>query len=138
MDRGIRTNNYDLVSEMAHIDYITISITRTSTPAGHSCNVDYTYYLHTDKDEYEQNVSYSVGSVLCGHDLLYNKPLGKPPYDTHMITARDHMPMKRHFMVPCSILDEAWGKDRIYLELLLQSSHGDVLSAKSDLIEDHF
>ena len=123
---------------MASIEYVTISIVRTSTPAGHSCMVEYSYYLHTDKSEYREGESYSVGCILYGNDILHDKTLGEPPYDVHSVSSHDPMPVKRHFMVPCGALDEAWGKDNIYISVIAKSAHGETVTLNSDVVSDWF
>ncbi len=125
---------------MASIEYVTISIVRTSSPAGHSCMVEYSYYLHTEKNEYSAAESYDVGCVLYGNDVLRHKTLGEPPYDVHHISSHEHMPLKRHFLVPCEILDEAWGKDNIYITVVAKSTHdaNTVVSRNSDVVSDWF
>ena len=123
---------------MASIEYVTISIVRTSTPAGHSCMVEYSYYLHTDKDEYQESENYSVGCILYGNDILRNKSLGEPPYDVHSVSSHEAMPVKRHFLVPCDLLDEAWGKDHIYIKVIANSAHGESVSKDSGVVGDWF
>ncbi len=123
---------------MARFDYITIGIVRTSTPAGHSCMVEYSYYLHTERDEYKSNEYYDIGCFLYGDDILRHKTLGEPPYDMHRIGSHDTMPVKRSFMVPCETLNEAWGKDNIYIKLIARSEHGATATRDSDVVSDWF
>lgn len=123
---------------MANIESLTFSITRTSSPAGHICRVDYIYYLHIDADEYEQGDSFSVVVELRGDDVAHDQSLGKQVFDAHVIQ-RDHkMPVERGFIVPCEILNEALGVDQVYLKLIVQSSEGELITARSGVIKDRF
>lgn len=123
---------------MAAIEYVNIALVRTSTPAGHSCGVEYSYYLHTEKDEFLANAVYTVGCVLVGGEVMHHKTLGAPPYDLHVVSSHDAMPIKRHFMVPCDMLNEGWGEDHIYLKVVVTCPDGSAISAKSDVVSDWF
>jgi hypothetical protein len=123
---------------MAVIDYVTLKINRTSYPHGHTCSIDYSYLISIDQGEYDDEITYSVSCMLCGHDFMHNKKLGEPPYDVHTISSREKMPVVRGFLVPCSLLDEAWGKDEIFIKLFVQSSDGVTLTAKSEPVKDWF
>lgn len=123
---------------MASIEYVNISITRTSSPAGHACGIEYSYYLHTDKDEYDSNSHYTVGCVLVGNDIIHHKTLGDPPYDVHSVRSHESMPVKRHFMVPCVVLNEAWGRDNIFIKVIVTKPDGSSIVAKSEVVSDWF
>lgn len=123
---------------MATIDSLTFSITRTSYPDASICSVEYTYYLHIDSAQYSHDDSFSVTAELHGDDLLHDKRIGEPGYDTHVVTKREPMPVTRRFSVPCKVLDESWGEDRIYLRLYVSSSAGEVISKKTATIHEWF
>ena len=123
---------------MISIDSVDFSITRTSFSTGHICSIDYSYALRIDKEKYFAGVSFSVCVVLYGDDLLRDKPLGSPPYDTHVINRDEKMPVKRHFAMSCDILDEAVGEDRIFIKICVASSDGEYLSERSATIHDWF
>ena len=61
---------------MAVIDYVTLKINRTSYPHGHTCSIDYSYLITVDSGEYDEEVTFSVSCMLCGHDFMHNKKLG--------------------------------------------------------------
>jgi hypothetical protein len=123
---------------MASIDSLTFSITRTSFPDGHVCSIEYSYYLHIDPEQYRHEDVFSMSAELHGDDVFYDKTIGKPVYDTHVISRSDVMPQRRSFTVPCEVLDEAWGEDRVYLKLYVASSDGEMLTAKSAIIHEWF
>lgn len=123
---------------MAQIESLDFSITRTSFPDGHVCSVEYSYYLVLDIQQYNVDETFSIGVELHGDDLMHDKVIGSPPYDTHMVSTKDKMPLKRTFAVDCDILDEAWGQDRIYLRIYVHSSRGERLTEKTATIKDWF
>ena len=123
---------------MASIDSLTFSITRTSFPDGHICSIEYSYYLHIDKEKYYHDVAFNISASLYGDDLTHEKMIGTPPYDVHMITKQDSQPVSRKFIVPCEILDEAVGEDRIFLKLHIADSEGDLITEKSATVKDWF
>lgn len=123
---------------MAEIEYVNLSIVRTSTSAGHSCMAEYSYHLHSDNREYTDNTSFKVGCVLFGHDMFHDKTLGDPPFDLHTVSSHDPMPVKRHFMIPCDVLNEAWGRDDIFLRLFVATQAGVNLSKDSATVSDWF
>lgn len=123
---------------MAEFEYVNLAIVRTSTAAGHSCGIEYSYHLHTDNREYEAGAVYQVGCVLYGDDILRHKTLGEPPYDIHVVNSHDPMPVTRHFMVPCDSLNEAWGRDDIFLRLIATSPSGDHITIDSATVSDWF
>lgn len=123
---------------MAEIKWLTFSITRTSHPVGHICRVDYSYELYIDPDQYEHQDTFTVSAELYGDDLSMDQPLGEEYYDAHLVRMDTAMPVKRDFIVPCDVLDEKLGKDKIFLQLVVKSSAGEVFTAKSDTIKDRF
>ena len=123
---------------MAKIEALTFSIERTSFPGGHVCNVVYSYYLHTDPEQYKHGDTFSVAVELHGDDVVYDKTLGESFYDAHVLDRNSPMPMERRFIVPCEVLDEALGNDRIYMKLLIRSSEGELLAARSGTVVDRF
>lgn len=123
---------------MARLDSLTFSITRTSYPDASICSIEYSYYLHIDPAQFTHDDSFSVTAELHGDDLLHDKRIGETGYDTHMVTKLDAMPATRRFSVPCEVLDESWGEDRIYLKLYVHSSVGEVLSEKTATIREWF
>lgn len=123
---------------MANVNSFTFSITRISFPDGHICSIDYSYYLKIDPKKYYEDVSFSIGIELCGKDLLHDKSLGTPPYDSHMIDKNTPQPVSRKFVVPCDTLDENWGADHIYLKIYVSTSDGELITEKSATIEDWF
>jgi hypothetical protein len=123
---------------MTTIDALTFTITRTSHPVGHICQVEYSYYLTIDTHKYAAGDGFSVMVQLHGEDTLLDQSLGQRFYDAHVVDHRQIMPVKRRFVVPCDVLDEALGVDRIYLKLIVKSSDGEILSAKSATIKDRF
>lgn len=123
---------------MISLDSVNFSITRTSFSTGHICSIDYSYALRIDKRKYFADVSFEVSVLLFGDDLLRDKPLGSPPYDSHVIHRDDLMPIKRSFAMPCSVLDEAVGEDKIFLKIHVTSSDGEYVAERSDTIHDWF
>jgi hypothetical protein len=123
---------------MAKIDSLTFTITRTSSPAGHICRIDYGYYLAIDPQQYRHGDSFSVTAELHGDDIIYDQTLGEPVYDPHIVDRSTSMPVDRHFIVPCEILDEALGTDKIYLKLFIKSSEGEILTVRSATVKDRF
>jgi len=107
---------------MARIDSLTFNITRTSYPDASICSIEYSYYLHIDNAQYTHDDSFSVTVELHGDDLLHDKRIGEPSYDTHMVTKLDPMPATRRFSVPCNVLNEAWGENRALLSLRVELS----------------
>lgn len=126
------------VVKVANIKSLNFTITRTSHSVGHICTVDYSYYLQIDATEYRHDDAFSVMVELHGDDMLLDQSLGKRFYDAHVVDRGQQMPINRSFVVPCEILDEALGTDRIYLKLVIKSSEGQVLTAKSATIADRF
>lgn len=123
---------------MAEIQALTFSITRTSSPVGHICRVDYSYYLYIDPQQYQHGDTYSVVVELHGDDIAHDQMLGKQGFDVHVVQFDTPMPQERGFVVPCEILNEALGTDHIYLKLVIRSSAGETISAKSATISDRF
>ena len=123
---------------MATIDSLTFSITRTSFPDGHICSVDYSYFLHIDSQNYHTDTSFSITAELYGDDLMHDKLLGSAPFDSHVVDKHTHQPVERRFGLPCDVLDEAWGEDRIYLKLYISASDGTLITEKSATIKDWF
>lgn len=123
---------------MTAIDALSFIITRTSHPVGHICQVEYSYYLTIDEQRYRVGDGFSVIVQLHGEDTLLGQSLGKRFYDAHVVDHHQAMPVTRHFVVPCEVLDEAIGVDRIYLKLIVKSSDGEVLSQRSATIKDRF
>lgn len=123
---------------MAEIQSLTFSITRTSSPVGHICRVDYSYYLFIDPQEYRHEDSFSVVVELHGDDIAHDQSLGEHFYDAHIVQKDSKMPAERGFIVDCEVLNEALGVDQIYLKLIVRSSEGQVLTAKSGIIKDRF
>ncbi|WP_455207262.1 hypothetical protein [Kaarinaea lacus] len=123
---------------MATIEALTFTITRTSHPIGHICRVDYSYYLSIDADKYLAGDGFSVLAQLYAEDMALDQSLGERFYDAHVVDHQHKMPVRRSFIVPCEVLDEALGIDRIYLKLIVKSSDGAVLSVKSATIRDRF
>jgi hypothetical protein len=100
--------------------------------------VDYTYNLFFDPEQYKLGESFTVCAELYGDDLGLDQPLGEEFYDAHLIQLDSHMPVERHFIVSCEDLDETLGTDKIYLQLVVKSSAGEVFTAKSATIRDRF
>ena len=123
---------------MAKIEALTFTIERTSFPGGHVCNVVYSYYLHIDAQQYQHGDSFSVVVELHGDDVIYDHTLGERFYDAHVLDRDIPIPVERKFIVPCEVLDEALGNDRIYMKLLIKSSEGELLAARSGTIVDRF
>ena len=123
---------------MAIIESLDFSITRTSFPDGHVCSVDYNYFLHVDAKQYSEKELFRIAIELHGDDVTHDKIIGDPPYDMHVINVLAKMPQKRHFVVDCDILDEAWGEDRIYLRMFVHSNRGEQLNKKTATIKDWF
>ncbi|MDH5326265.1 MAG: hypothetical protein OEZ68_08775 [Gammaproteobacteria bacterium] len=123
---------------MISVDSVDFSITRTSFVSGHICSIDYSYALRIDKEKYQAGVSFSVCVILFGDDLLRDKPLGSPPYDTHVVERDAVMPVKRSFAMPCEILDEAVGEDKIFIKICVAASDGEFLYERSATIHDWF
>jgi len=123
---------------VAAIDVLTFMVTRTSHPVGHICEVQYTYFLSIEPDRFLTGDGFSVVVQLHAEDSLFDQYLGKRFYDAHVIDCQQAMPVKRRFVVPCEVLDEALGVDRIYLKLIVKSSDGEVLSQRSATVEDRF
>lgn len=123
---------------MAAIEYVTLSIHRTSLPQGSVCRVDYRYLLALDAEEYEAGVSFTVKCELCGTHPFFDEELGSQLYDEHRITATASMPQARSFLVPCTLLNERWGKDSIYLRVIATGDDGKDFSATSPKVRDSF
>lgn len=123
---------------MAEIQSLTFSITRTSSPVGHICRIDYSYYLYIDPQQYQHGDSFSVIVELHGDDIAHDQMLGKQGFDAHVLQVDSKMPQQRGFVVPCEILNEALGTDQIYLKLVIRSSAGQTITAKSATIKDRF
>ena len=123
---------------MAKIESLTFSITRTSYPVGHICRIDYSYYLAIDAQQFRHGDAFSVVVELHGDDMLYDQTLGEPAYDPHVVDPNTPMPVARNFLVQCELLDEALGTDKIYIKLVIKSSEGEVLSARSATVKDRF
>ncbi|WP_455366557.1 hypothetical protein [Kaarinaea lacus] len=123
---------------MATIDTLTFTITRTSHAVGHLCQVEYSYYLTIDPEHYRLGDGFSVVVQLHGENALLDQSLGKRFYDAHVVDMQQAMPVTRSFGVPCEVLDESLGVDRIYLKLIVKSSDGEVLSQKSATVKDRF
>jgi len=123
---------------MAEIRSLTFSITRTSHPIGHICRVDYSYDLFIDPKQYKHGDSFTVSAELYGDDIGTDQPLGEEFYDAHLVSSNTRMPAERNFIVSCEALDEALGTDKIFLQLVVKSSAGEIFTAKSDTIKDRF
>jgi hypothetical protein len=123
---------------MAAIDSITFSITRTSHPTGHICRVDYSYFLRINEAEFEHHDVFNVSVHLFGDDWLFDKHLGHELYDAHVIGVMDSMPVSRGFVVDCSVLNEAFGEDKVFIKIHAVSSTGQVIEAKSETVRDWF
>ncbi|MFV2056779.1 MAG: hypothetical protein ACC707_09945 [Thiohalomonadales bacterium] len=123
---------------MANIESLEFSITRKSFPGGHICSVDYSYYIHIDLEQYESNEIFRIDVELHGDDLMKDKLIGDPPYDTHTIDAHGKMPQSRSFAIDCDLLDESWGEDRIFLRIFVNSNRGERLTEKTASIKDWF
>jgi len=123
---------------MAVIDTITFSITRTSYPTGHICSVEYSYFLRVDETEYEHHDVFNVSVHLFGDDWLFDKHLGHDAYDTHMVGVREPMPVKRKFALDCSVLNEAFGEDKLFIKIQAVASTGQVVTGRSETVRDWF
>jgi hypothetical protein len=123
---------------MAEIESLTFSITRTSFPDGHICSLEYSYYLYTYPEQYVHDDTFSISVELHGDEPMHDKKIGEPIYDSHVIDKKTRMPVTRKFSVPCEVLDEAWGKDHIYLRLYVISSGGEILTEDTATISDWF
>jgi len=123
---------------MAILESLDFSITRTSFPDGHVCNIDYNYFLHVDKQQYNEKEIFRVAVELHGDEVIHDKIIGAPPYDVHDISVLSHMPQKRSFAIDCDILNEAWGEDHIYLRIFVHSSRGERLTEKTATVKDWF
>lgn len=123
---------------MSAIEYVNISITRSSMPEGSLCRVDYAYLMQVDAADYSGGVTYAVSCELCGTHPLFDEELGNHLYDEHSVAAATPMPVVRSFLVPCTLLNERWGKDSIYVRVLVRSSTGKEFSAESPRVRDHF
>lgn len=123
---------------MAEIQSLSFSITRTSSPVGHICRVDYSYYLYIDAQQYQHGDSFSVVAELHGDDIAHDQMLGKQGFDVHVLQVDSKMPQERGFVVPCELLNEALGTDHIYLKLVIRASNGQTFSRKSEVIKDRF
>ena len=123
---------------MATIDALTFTITRTSHPVGHICEVEYSYSLDIEPERFLAGDGFSVVVQLHAEDTVFDQFLGQRFYDAHVVDHQQAMPVKRRFMVPCEVLDEELGVDRIYLKLIVKSSDGEVLSQRSATIKDRF
>ena len=123
---------------MSEIQSLTFSITRTSSPVGHICRVDYAYYLYIDPREYQQGTSFSALIEIHGDDIAHDRPLGNSFYDAHVVQRDSKMPVERNFVVDCEVLNEALGMDQIYLKLVINSSEGRILTSKTETIKDRF
>lgn len=118
---------------MAAIEYVTLSITRTSLPHGSVCRVDYRYLLAVDAAEYDAATRFTVKCELCGTHPFFDQELGAQLYDEHRVTATTPMPQMRSFLVPCTLLNERWGKDSIYLRVIAMNDEGNGISAESSM-----
>lgn len=123
---------------MSAIDYVTFSISRTSLPEGSVCRINYTYLLQVDAAEYNEDARFAVRCELCGAHPLFDEELGDALYDEHCIAATAQMPVARSFLVPCTLLNERWGKDMIYLRLIVTSRSGREFSAESRKVHENF
>lgn len=123
---------------MATVDALTFSITRTSFPDGHICSVDYSYFLHFENPEYVNETSFSITIELYGDDLAHKQLLGETPFDSHVVDKHTHQPIERRFVLPCELLNEAWGEDKIFLKLFVSASDGRLFTTHSATIHDRF
>lgn len=123
---------------MAKIKSLTFSISRTSFPGGHICRINYSYYLYIDSRQFQHGDSFTVTVELHGDDMVYKPTLGEDVYDAHVVDTGTKMPVERGFVVPCEILDESLGTDKIYLKLCIRSSEGETLAVRSETIKDRF
>jgi hypothetical protein len=123
---------------MSAIEYVTLSITRTSFPQGAICRIDYSYYLNRDKLAYRHHDDFTVRCELWGRHLIADEPLGDEVYDVHRVASDETMPVERSFLVPCGLLNEKLGRDEIYIRVIAEQAGGVAVSAKSPVVRDYF
>jgi hypothetical protein len=115
---------------MATITGLTMTITRVYATTGTTCTIDYSYTLTcTPTEQTLGGLTFKAETELWGKDGGLFDPddsLGTPPYDTHVITCADPMPIRRSYaLFNCSMLSEDWfGTDEIYLRLKVTPSVG--------------
>jgi hypothetical protein len=75
---------------------------------------------------------------LLGDDIVFDRDLDTHFHDEHQLSAHDTMPVTRSFLIPCELLNEAVGRDAIYIRLYVRSSRGETITARSATVKDPF
>jgi hypothetical protein len=103
---------------MATISNLSMNITRVTDTSGDTCTITYSYKLKCSDEENAINMSYSMGCEIWGEDIKYHDKLGSPPYTEHSaVCSTPPNEYTQSFEVDCSVLDEDWGEDEIFIRL---------------------
>lgn len=123
---------------MARFKQVTFYIDRSTFSLGSVCYVNYEYYIAFDPDEISNEVKYKISVEIWGDDVLVEKRLSKIVYDKHHIVAKKGFELSRSFNVPCEILNEKVGEDRLYIVLRMELNGELVDSIRSKQVKDSF
>lgn len=123
---------------MARFKQVTFYIDRSTFSLGSVCYVNYEYYIAFDSDEISNEEKFRISVEIWGDDLLVEKRLTNTVFDKHYIVAKNSFHLSRSFTVPCEILNEKVGEDRLYIVLRMEMGGELVDSIRSKQIKDSF
>lgn len=123
---------------MPKISDVHFHISRDTYEFASLCSIHYHYQLDCVEEEIAAAASFTVWVEVWGKGTLSNLIIGDITYDSHNPICRQSQQVRREFSIPCELLDEAIGKDRIFLKVCLTSSLGLDLCCASPVLEDHF
>lgn len=102
------------------------------------CTIHYSYCLECAAEELDSSAHFTVWVEVWGKGTLSNMIIGDITYDSHNPTLQNQQQVSRQFGIPCELLNEALGKDRLFLKVCLTSNLGIDICCASPVLEDSF
>ena len=123
---------------MAKFKQLNFHIDRSSYSLGSVCSIHYEYFLSFDPIDLDEERHYLVFCELWGVTTVREKRLLDEKLDRHEFTAKHSMDLSRAFVVPCEVLNEKVGEDKIFIKLKLVEQGRIIDVIESDEISDSF
>lgn len=123
---------------MAKFKQVTLYIDRSSFSLGSVCFVNYEYFISFNTDEIADEAKYQISCELWGDDVFVEKILSDDVFDKHIIVARQGFHLSRSFNVPCELLNEKVGEDKVYIIVNMKRDGVLVDSIRSKVVRDSF
>jgi len=124
---------------MVIIDELLMWVERDSYAAGSVCEIHYEYLLANEAEDAPLLDVLQVYCEVWGKGRILNEPLGDFIYDQHAYSmTQSPSKQKRHFVVPCHMLDHELGPDKIFIRVFVTTEQGVEISADSAVVNDRF